>query len=86
MARKIYGVLNKYGIQNRILGFTTDSVSNNNKTLTKPFKQRVEFTIGWMEPVGKSYSLYGIYSTAYTWYVYEFDQGEIKGWSYAIWL
>jgi len=46
MARKIYGVLNKYGIQNRILGFTTDSVSNNNKTLTKPFKQRVEFTIG----------------------------------------
>jgi len=36
MAGKIYGVLNKYGIKNRILSFTMDSVSNNNKTLTKP--------------------------------------------------
>ena len=34
MARIIDGVLDKYGIQNRILGFTTDSASNN-KTLTK---------------------------------------------------
>ena len=34
MAGIINGVLDKYGIQDRILGFTTDSASNN-KTLTK---------------------------------------------------
>jgi len=83
MAGIINDDLARYGIQDSILGFTTDRASNH-RTRTEACKQCSEFTIGWMVSIGKSFAMYGPCGSAYPRSIYEFDQGEIAGWSYAI--
>jgi len=85
MAGIINHVLPRYTIQDRILGFTTDSASNN-RTLTEALNNAWSLlSVEWLS-IGKSYSMYGPCCSAYPRGIYQFDQGEIAGWSYAIWL
>jgi len=80
MAGIINDVLARYGIQDRILGFTTDSASNN-RTLTEALNNAWSLlSVEWCQ-LENHIPCMAPCCSAYPGGIYEFDQGEIAGWS-----
>ena len=85
MAGIINDILARYGIQDRIPGFTTDSASNN-RMLTEVLNNGWSLLwVEWCQLENHITCMAHVVQLILPG-IYEFDQGEVAGWSYVVWL